>query len=754
MKKFVIRFSLLSLIVVLIGLCFIPLMKDTKYGLDLQGGFEVLYEVSPLEGNKLTPEMLSATYKTISRRIDVLGVTEPDIIIEGDSRIRVKLAGIRNREEARNILSRAATLSFRDTSDNLLMTSSVLKVGNVKTNYQEGKPVVALPISDVDKFHEVTSNVSKMKDNRIVIWLDFVEGEDSFVSEQKNCGSLSSSKCLSAAYVSQAFTGDVVIQGSFTKEEATTLAELINSGSLPTKLTEISSKMVGASFGENSLHRTYIAGLIGAGIIILFLTIIYKFAGFIAGLGIIIYTFLTFLVFWVIGGVLTLPGIASLILGIGMAVDANILSFERIKEELWSGKSLSAAFKLGNKRSLSTILDANITTLLAAFILFFLGESSVKGFATMLIINIFITILVMVFIIKFVLELFVKTKFFDNRLGFFIGVNKKDISNIEKNEAPTKLKPFKKLEFMKYRKWHLLPTLIIIVIATCCLFTKGLNLGIDYKGGTDITITGKEDIILKDIRTDIDKLELSAVEIDNIDPKTVYIKLEDVLSKDDTETLNDFFSNKYKADVDIGVVSNIVKKELTMNAIYAITLSLIGMIIYVSIRFKFSFAIASIVALIHDVIMVFAVFAIFRIEISVIFIAAILTTIGYSINDTIVIFDRIRETIKDKYNNNVSTNEIMHDIINDSLRGTLTRTIFTTITVIFPVVCLIFFGAYEINNFNIAILIGLIAGVYSTVLLAPQLWCLLESKNMGKEPKKKPKQKKELEELSIKGINA
>ncbi|MDD4644071.1 MAG: protein translocase subunit SecDF, partial [Bacilli bacterium] len=202
MKKFVIRFSLLSLIVVLIGLCFIPLMKDTKYGLDLQGGFEVLYEVSPLEGNKLTPEMLSATYKTISRRIDVLGVTEPDIIIEGDSRIRVKLAGIKNREEARNILSRAATLSFRDTSDNLLMTSSVLKVGNVKTNYQEGRPVVALPISDVDKFHEVTSYVSKMKDNRIVMWLDFVEGEDSVVSEQKNCGSLSSSKCLSAAYVS------------------------------------------------------------------------------------------------------------------------------------------------------------------------------------------------------------------------------------------------------------------------------------------------------------------------------------------------------------------------------------------------------------------------------------------------------------------------------------------------------------------------------------------------------------------------
>ncbi len=346
MKKFIIRFSLLLAAIALICVAFIPLMKDTKYGLDLQGGFEVLYEVAPLEGKKLTTDMLSVTYKTISRRIDVLGVTEPDIIIEGDNRIRVKLAGIKNREQARDILSRAATLTFRDTKDNLLMTSTVLKGGSAKlTADKKGNPAVMLPISDVEKFYGVTNKVKDMSDNRIVIWLDFEEGEDSFATEQNKCGSLSNSKCLSAAYVSQAFASDVIIQGNFTKEEASTLVELINSGSLPTKLTEISSKMVGASFGEQSLNKTFRAGIVGVILIILCLTILYRFSGFIAGLGIVIYTFLTFLVFWVVGGVLTLPGIASLILGIGMAVDANILSFERIKEGLWDGKSLKEALK-------------------------------------------------------------------------------------------------------------------------------------------------------------------------------------------------------------------------------------------------------------------------------------------------------------------------------------------------------------------------------------------------------------------------
>jgi SecD/SecF fusion protein len=249
-------------------------------------------------------------------------------------------------------------------------------------------------------------------------------------------------------------------------------------------------------------------------------------------------------------------------------------------------------------------------------------------------------------------------------------------------------------------------------------------------------------------------LKLSSSEIDNVNNKTVYVKLNDVLSKDKTEEINKFFSQKYKADVEIGVVSNIVKKELTTNAIFAIVLSLIGMVIYVSFRFRFTYAVSSMIALVHDITMIFMVFIIAKLEISVIFIAAILTIIGYSINDTIVIFDRIREIIKEKYKNRIPDVKTLRDIVNQSLRGTLTRTIFTTTTVMFPILCLIFLGAYEINNFNIAILIGLIAGVYSTVFLAPQLWCFLESKNIGKVVEKNKKYKDKVEELSVKGINS
>ncbi|HHT38647.1 MAG TPA: protein translocase subunit SecD [Mollicutes bacterium] len=753
MKKVIIRFSLLLALVGIMILCFIPLMNDINYGLDLQGGFEVLYEVSPLEGEKLTKDMLTATYKTISKRIDVLGVSEPDIIIEGDSRIRVKLAGITNREEARDVLSKAASLSFRDTNDNLLMTSSVLKGGGVKLTADErGAPAVLLPIKDVDKFYEVTNKVKDYDDNRIVIWIDYIEGEDTFVKEEANCGSLSASKCLSAATVSQAFASDVIIKGNFTKEEAGALVDLINSGSLPTKLTEISSKMVGATFGENSLNKTLTAGVIGIAMILIFFALIYKFSGIIAGLVIVIYIFLTFLVFWLIGGVLTLPGIASLILGVGMAVDANILSFERIKEELWAGKPLKEAFKLGNQRSFSTILDANLTTLLVGFILFFLGESSVKGFATMLIINIFVTIVVMVFVVKYILELFVKTKFFDKYYNLFIGVKEKDIS--KGKEKSIKLTPYKKIEFVKHSKWHPVLPLIILIIGSAFIFTSGLNLGIDYRGGSDITITSKEQIKAKDLKDDIKELNIETMEMDNIDNNSVYLKLDEVLNKEKAEQVNDYFTKKYNADVEIGVVSNIVKQELTKNAFFAVLLSLVGMIIYVSFRFKFTYAISSIIALVHDVLLIVAFFAIFKLEVSVIFIAAILTIIGYSINDTIVIFDRIRETIKDKHKNIIPNKEVLKNIVNDSLRSTLTRTVFTTTTVMFPIVSLVFLGAYEINNFNIAIMIGLAAGVYSTIFLAPQLWYFLESKNIGKVAENKKVYKDRLDELSIKGINS
>ena len=450
-KRVIISSTILVLLMVGIGFLFVPLFKNLKFGLDLQGGFEILYKATSIDGSKMTNEKITATYKTLSKRIDSLGVSEPEIVIEGNDKIRVKLAGVKNPEEARTQLSTVATLSFRDTEDNLLMSSDVLKAGGAKIGQDSaGNPAVALSVKDKDKFYEVTNEISKKEDNKIVIWLDYNDLRDSYKKEASVCGT-SESNCLSAATVSQGFASDVIIQGNFTQEEVSNLVDLINSGSLPSKLTEISSNTVGASFGEKTLSTTLTAGIIAIAAIVLILIVVYHFSGFISAVSMMIYTFLVFGVFWVVGGVLTLPGIAALVLGIGMAVDSNVITFARIKEELLKGKSLPNAFREGSKSSFSAIIDSNITTLIVAIIMFNLGESSIKGFATMLIITVIVTMFTMVFLTRTLLKLFVKTDFFNDKIKLFINVNKEDIPDVSKNEE-VKPNRFSKINFLKYKK--------------------------------------------------------------------------------------------------------------------------------------------------------------------------------------------------------------------------------------------------------------------------------------------------------------
>ena len=403
LKKVITTSIVLVLLIVGLGFLCVPLFKDLKFGLDLQGGFEILYKVESIDGSKMTSEKLTATYKTLSKRIDALGVNEPEIIIEGNDKIRVKLAGVKNPEEARSQLSTVATLTFRDTEDNLLMTSDVLKAGAAKIGQDDsGRPAVALTVKDKDKFYEVTKSVSEKENNMIVIWLDYNDLKNSYEKEGSLCGT-SGSNCLSAATVSQGFASDVIIQGNFTQDEVSNLVDLINSGSLPSKVTELSSNTVGASFGEQTLSTTLKAGVIAIAAIMLLLFVLYRFAGFVAAVSMVIYTVLVFGIFWVLGGVLTLPGIAALVLGIGMAVDSTVITFERIKEELLKGKSLPNAFKEGSKSSISAIIDSNITTLLVGIIMFTFGESSIKGFATMNIITVIVTMFTMVFLTRLLL---------------------------------------------------------------------------------------------------------------------------------------------------------------------------------------------------------------------------------------------------------------------------------------------------------------------------------------------------------------
>ena len=739
--------TIIVLIIAFICCYFIkPLINKINFGLDLQGGFEVLYEVEPLNSeDELTSDMLYSTYKAILKRIDVLGVSEPEITIEGDNRIRIKLAGITNANDARNTISSTAVLSFRDYNDNLLMTSDVLG-GEARVSQDEyGHPAVSLKIKDTDTFYEVTKKVKNMTKNVMVIWLDYDEKNDSYKNETNTCGN-SNSHCLSAARVDRAFASDVIIQGNFTKEEVTSLVELINSGALPTKLNEISSRTVEAAFGVNSLNKTLVAGVIGiVGVIILMLCV-YRFAGFIASFGLILYTFTTFGIFYLIDGVLTLPGIAAMLLGIGMAVDANVICFERVKENLLIGKSLPEAYEIGNKSSFTSIIDANVTTIIAAIIMFILGESSVKGFATMLIITIITTIVVMVYIVKYILKFFVKTHIFDDKLTLFIGINKNKI----KKEKNIRI-PFEKLDIVKNKMKFISLTLVLFVIGIIIFLTSGANYGVDFTGGTSITINNPNETIKENV-TNILKDKSYKIEKTSLNEKEMNIIISDVLGKEDITNLTSTLKDKYNLDSDIYVVSKVVKQELVKNAIKSLIFASIGIIIYIAIRFRFNYAISGIVALIHDVAFTFLFFSVFKIQIDSIFIAAILTIIGYSINDTIVTFDIVRENYKNKYKNSITNPIDLDNLVNISIRRTLTRTILTTITTIVPVIILLFFGSREITTFNIALLVGFIAGTYSSIFISNMLWLFLEKKRITK-PIKEDDDDDEVQELKVRGIN-
>ena len=740
----------LVIFVSMLCLLCIPLFRDLKFGLDLQGGFEILYKVESIDGSRMTHDKVMATYKTLSKRIDSLGVMEPEIIIEGNDQIRVKLAGVTNPEEARKQLSTVATLSFRDTDDNLLMTSDVLESGGAKVSQdQSGKPAVALSVKDKEEFYKVTNKVKDYDQNMIVIWLDYNEEEDSFASESSMCGT-EESNCLSAATVSQGFASDVIIQGDFSEEEVENLVDLINSGSLPSKLTEISSNTVGASFGDNTLQTTFIAGVIGISLVILFLLLTYHFAGFVSAIMMLIYTFLVFVVFWVVGGVLTLPGIAALILGIGTAVDSNIVTFARIKDELYRGKSLPNAYKEGTKESLSAIIDANVIGLLVAVIMFIFGESSIKGFATMQIITIFVIMFTMVWLTRVLLKLFVKTGYFNDKTKLFINVKKEDIPDVSKNEE-VKVVPLKNFNFFKYTKQFVGLSIFIMVAGIVMYFSQGFNLSVDYQSGTDISIVTEEKVTSKELNKDLKELGLEKRSIEVGDEETK-ILVNDVLEGNEVDEVTHYFEDKYEAKTNIGVVSNIVQQELVKNAILSVIISLAGIILYISIRFKFSYAVGGVVSLLHDVLFIFALFTILHLEISTMFIAAILAIIGYSINDTIVTFDRIREEL-----GNISekkmTKKTIWDVTNRAVCETFVRTVHTFIATLIPIVVLIFLGSKEILTFNLAMLFGFIAGAYSSIYIAAVIFAAIESRSVGKPKKQKRIYTDEYEEKMVKGVN-
>ncbi|MCB5235669.1 protein translocase subunit SecDF [Niallia circulans] len=705
------------------------ILGDIKLGLDLQGGFEVLYKVEPLEKGKGTIDesALKSTAQALDKRINVLGVSEPVIQIEGKDRIRVQLAGITDQNEAREMLSTEANLTFRDIQDKKLLDGSDLVQGGASQEFdQYGKPSVSLKLKDANKFKEVTQSVLG---SPLVIWLDFEEG-DSYSTEATK----EEPKFLSAPMVSEVINSDTVsITGNFTVDEATRLAELLNAGALPVKLTEEYSTSVGAQFGDQALKDTVYAGIIGVGLVFLFMLLYYRLPGLVAVITLSIYVYLNLLVLDLMNGVLTLPGIAALILGVGMAVDANIITYERIKDELRVGKSLRAAVQAGNKNSTSTVVDANLTTMLAAIILFVYGTSSVKGFATLLIVSILMSFVSAVYGSRLLLGLLVRSKAFDKKITWF-GINKKDVKHISENydilTLPTK---FDRLDFVKYKNIYFAISSVLIVAGLVIMFIFKLNLGIDFASGSRIEVMADKALTTAEIKDQLDKLDVKAddIIISGDDQEIAAIRIKGDLSQEEVNTIKAEFENKYGHDPNVSSVSPTVGKELAKNAIYAIIFASIGIILYVTIRFEIYMALAAVVALLHDAFFILVIFSLTRLEVDITFIAAVLTIVGYSINDTIVTFDRIRENLAKK--KRIKTPQEIKDIINVSIRQTLARSINTVVTVVICVVALLIFGSSAITNFSLALLIGLIGGAYSSIFIASQLWYVWKKKELKRK---------------------
>ncbi|MGE6415975.1 protein translocase subunit SecDF [Planococcus kocurii] len=732
-SRIVAFFLIVIVLVGLIGTTSLPISKDIKLGLDLQGGFEVLYEVQPLEdGEEITQDILADTTDALMSRINVLGVSEPVITIEGDNRVRVQLAGVEDQATARELLSTEANLTFRNVEDEVMLTGNDLKQGEAAANFDEnGQPIVILELNDSGKFAEITSEISQMPppSNVLVIWLDFEEGVDSYAAEMAK----PNQKFVSAPSVSQRFNSpSVEISGAFTVEETQNLAGILNAGALPVSLTEIYSTSVGAQFGNEALDQTIFAATIGVFLVLMFMLIYYRLPGLIAVVTLSVYIYLILLVFEIISGVLTLPGIAAIVLGVGMAVDANIITYERIREELRIGRTVKESFKAGASSSFSAILDANVTTLIAAVVLFWFGNSSVKGFATLLIISIIVSFLTAVWGSRLLLGLLINNGILDGKLGWF-GLRKSQVHNrTESLEILDLSTRFDRFDFVGSRNKFFMSSIVLIIAGIVALGIFRLNLGIDFTEGTRVEIAAESAITKEQVETFLMEAGFPSedIVISGNESNLGVSRYTKEFSQEEIDELKTAAVEEFGVDPNVSTVSPTVGQELAKNALYALAIAAIGIIIYATLRFEWRIALASVVALVHDAFFIGAVFSILRLEVDVTFIAAVLTIVGYSINDTIVTFDRIRENMRRL--KKINSEEQLENIVNKSLRQTLGRSVNTVLTVVLVVVSLLIFGAPSILNFSIALLIGLIAGTYSSIFIAAQLWLVLKKREFNK----------------------
>ncbi len=669
--------------------------KNIKLGLDLSGGVSITFQAKGEEAPS-SEDMKDTIYK-LQQRVDAYD-SEGQVYQEGEDRINIEIPGETDANAILEELGKPGSLEFKLEDGTVVLDGSQVEDASVRTQEDQignSQYVVELILTDsgTQAFAEATrENLGKT----IEIVYD---GE-----------------VISAPVVEDEITGgQAYITGMADIEEAQNLASSIRIGALSLDLEEIRSNVVGAQLGEEAIHTSLLAGAIGLALVILLMIVVYALPGVVSGIALIFYVALMLVTLNAFDLTLTLPGIAGIILSIGMAVDANVIIYARIREEIAAGRSVRGAIKEGFHKALSAIVDGNITTLIAAFVLNLMGSGSVKGFAQTLALGIVLSMFTALVISRLIVICLYE-------LGF------------KKEKYYGREKERKVIDFVGMRKATLAIAAVAILVGPVCMGIQQaagnapLNLSMDFVGGTSTSVTFPEELSIQEIDQEVKPIienvtqdaEIQAQKV--ADSKEVILKTR-VLSLDEREEVAAALQEAYgmeEKEIAFETISSTVSSEMRRDAVVAVLIAAVCMLIYIWIRFQdIRFASSAVLALLHDVLVVFACYALVRISVGNTFIACMLTIVGYSINATIVIFDRIRENLV------LLKGSPLSKIVNASITETLTRSIYTSLTTFLTIAVLFLLGVPTIREFALPLMVGIVAGAFSSVCLTGVIWYLM-----------------------------
>ncbi|MDD5634034.1 MAG: protein translocase subunit SecD [Candidatus Omnitrophica bacterium] len=685
-------------------------------GLDLQGGMNIVLEVdtSKLSENE-AKDAPQRALEIIRNRIDQFGVTEPLVQLQGKNRIFVQLPGITDRQRAKEIIAKTAHLEFRLVSDDADLLKKALEgqpVEGYELKYMKNKDEKQEPLLvetktslTGDMLVDASTEFSQQGFGQPYVSLTFSEKGGAIFS---NLTGANVGKRLAVVLDGEVYTAPVIreripsgraqITGNFSVQEAKDLALVLRAGALPAPVSIVEERSVGPTLGRDSIESGIRATLIGGMLVLGFMAIYYTLGGLIADLALVLNILMITAALSLFKGTLTLPGIAGLVLTFGMSVDANILISERMREELALGKNMRAAIAAGYDKAFGAIFDSNLTILITSLILFQFGTGPVKGFATTLSIGVVASMFSALTVTHCIFDLIVtaKSNLKFTMLQFFRNPN---------------------IPFMKLRRYAYVLSLTLIIVGMYVFIQRGVkNYGVDFTGGTLQEFSFKEKVRIDDIRSVLKNSGFGESSIQQVGQSNTFIvrtyggKVDGVVSG-----LTDKFGKGSFELLRAEEVGPTVEADLRKNAIKALLFSFVGICIYVSLRFEFKFAATGILALVHDVLVSLGAVALTGREISLNVVAALLTIVGYSINDTIVIFDRIRE------NRKFMRKSGEEELINLSINQTLSRTVLTSLCTLMVTVALFLFGGEAINDFAFVMMIGVIVGSYSTIFVAAPL---------------------------------